>query len=110
MPNALILYGGWLGHQPERFAALAKDRLLDGFEVEITPDLAVLESSDLNQRDLILPVWTQGELTGKQEQGVLQAIEEGTGLVGFHGTADAFGAILTFISCLADRSQPTLAT
>jgi len=90
MPNALILYGGWPGHQPERFAALAKDCLFDGFDVEITPDLAVLESSDLNQRDLILPVWTQGELTGKQEQGVLQAIEEGTGLVGFHGTADAF--------------------
>ena len=90
MPNALILYGGWPGHQPERFAALAKDRLFDGFDVEITSDLAVLESSDLNQRDLILPVWTQGELIWKQEQGVLQAIEEGTGLVGFHGTADAF--------------------
>ena len=90
MPNALILYGGWFGHQPERFAALAKERFLDGFQVEITPDLAVLESSDLNQRDLILPVWTQGELTWKQERGVLRAIEEGTGLVGFHGTADAF--------------------
>ena len=60
MPNALILYGGWFGHQPERFAALAKERVLDGFEVEITPDLAVLESSDLNQRDLILLIWTQG--------------------------------------------------
>ena len=79
MPNALILYGGWLGHQPERFAALAKERLLDGFDVDITPDLAVLESSDLTQRDLILPVWTQGELTSKQETGVLRAIEEGTG-------------------------------
>ena len=90
MPNALILYGGWPGHQPERFAALVKDRLLDSFNVEVTPDLAVLESSDLHQRDLILPVWTQGELTWEQEQGVLRAIEEGTGLVGFHGTADAF--------------------
>jgi len=90
MPNALILYGGWPGHQPERFAALVKDRLLDGFDVEVTPDLAVLESAGLNQRDLILPVWTQGELTWRQEQGVLRAIEEGAGLVGFHGTADAF--------------------
>ena len=90
MPNALILYGGWLGHQPERFVALAKDRLLNGCDVETTSDLTVLESSDLNHRDLILPIWTQGELTCEQERGLLRAIEDGTGLVGFHGTADAF--------------------
>ena len=42
MPNALILYGGWLGHQPERFVALAKDRLLNGCDVETTSDLTVL--------------------------------------------------------------------
>jgi len=90
MPNALILYGGWPGHQPERFVALAKDRLFDGCDVETTSELTVLESPDLNHRDLILPIWTQGELTCEQERGLLRAIEDGTGLVGFHGTADAF--------------------
>jgi uncharacterized protein len=90
MPNALVLYGGWPGHQPERFAALAKERLFEGFDIEVTTDLKSLESSDLGQRDLILPVWTHGELSTAQERGLLRAIEGGTGLVGFHGTADAF--------------------
>ena len=54
MPNALVLYGGWPGHLPERFAALAEERLLQGFDVEITPHLEALESSSLAQRDVIL--------------------------------------------------------
>ena len=90
MPNALILYGGWPGHLPERFAAISKERLLHGFNVEITPHLVALESSSLGQRDVILPVWTRGELTAAQERGLLSAIEDGVGLVGYHGTADAF--------------------
>ena len=110
MPNALILYGGWLGHQPERFVALAKDRLLNGCDVETTSDLTVLESCDLNHRELILPIWTQGELTCEQEGGLLRAIEDGTGLVASTVQQTHSAAILPFISCLVDRSQHIPAT
>ena len=69
MPNALVLYGGWPGHLPERFAALAKERLLQGFDVEITPHLEALESSSLGQRDVILPVWTKANLRRLKSAG-----------------------------------------
>ncbi|TVR17713.1 MAG: ThuA domain-containing protein [Planctomycetota bacterium] len=93
MPNALIFSGGWDGHEPQqcaqRFAAILGDA---GFQVTIDESLARCADVDfLQSQDLIIPLWTMGEITREQSQGLTQAIRSGVGLGGWHGgMCDAF--------------------
>jgi type 1 glutamine amidotransferase len=91
--KALILSGGWDGHHPaETSEIVAADLRKEGFAAETTTVLDVLLDQDaLKTFDLIVPNWTMGQLTGEQEKGLVQAVENGAGLGGFHGgMGDAF--------------------
>jgi uncharacterized protein len=91
--KALIVYGGWDGHQPKETAAIvAQDLAKSDFEVEMSETLEVFSSGDhLSTYDLIVPHWTMGEMTAEQENALLHAVENGTGVGGFHGGfGDAF--------------------
>ena len=91
--KALIVYGGWAGHQPRETSELvAGDLRADGFSVELSDTLdAFLDEARLKTFDLIVPNWTMGQITGDQEGALVRAIESGVGLGGFHGGAgDAF--------------------
>jgi type 1 glutamine amidotransferase len=93
MKSALLVWGGWEGHEPKQcvdiFAPYLKEK---GYEVEISPTLdAYLDADKLHTRDLIVQVVTMSTITDEQEQGLLNAIESGVGFAGWHGgTADAF--------------------
>jgi type 1 glutamine amidotransferase len=93
MKHALIVWGGWDGHQPKEVAALCR-RLLEknGFAVTTSDTLdAFLDRDCLESSDLIVPVWTMGQITGDQCRAVLDAVALGTGLAGCHGgMCDAF--------------------
>ncbi len=88
MKKALIVRGGWDGHEPklisERFARILR---AEGFEAEISETLdAFLDYERLNSLDLIVPVWTMGEITRAQCEGVVVAVgKHGVGLAGCHG-------------------------
>ncbi|MCE0499532.1 MAG: ThuA domain-containing protein [Methylacidiphilales bacterium] len=91
--KALIVSGGWDGHHPaETSKIVAEDLKKEGFEVEISTALDVLlDEARLKAFDLIVPNWTMGAMTGEQEKGLVQAVENGAGLGGFHGgMGDAF--------------------
>ena len=91
--KALIVYGGWGGHQPKETAELvALDLGKAGFEVELSESLdSFLDEERMKTFDLIVPHWTMGQLTGEQERGLVRAIKGGAGLGGFHGgLGDAF--------------------
>ena len=90
MRRALILHGGWPGHTPEAVAAWAEAELLDGFEVTSTDDLAVLSADVLAGFDVILPLWTFGELSEARESALIGAVADGLGLVAWHGHASGF--------------------
>lgn len=91
--RALFLWGGMEFHEPqqtsERFAARLRTR---GYEVTITNDPAVLDdASGLPGFDLIVISMTMGEITDQQEANLLNAVQAGTGLSGWHGgLADTF--------------------
>lgn len=91
--KALIVAGGWDGHRPAECAALFK-KLLEatGMAVAIETRLDILaDTKALLERDLIIPMWTMGALTGEQEGGLCEAVRRGVGLAGFHGgMGDAF--------------------
>jgi type 1 glutamine amidotransferase len=91
--KALIVYGGWDGHQPRETAAFMGTELkAAGFEVEISDTLdAFLAEERLKTFDLIVPHWTMGQLTGDQEKALVAAVASGVGLGGIHGgMGDAF--------------------
>lgn len=93
MKKALIVQGGWAGHDPMGVALLFKT-MLEGqnFEVEIADTLEVYaDRKKLKGLSLIVPHWTMGELTIDQLESVLDAIASGVGVAGVHaGMADAF--------------------
>lgn len=88
MRKALIVWGGWDGHEPklvgERFGRILT---AEGFQVEISDTLdAFLDYDKLNGLDLIVPVWTSGSITNDQCIGVVEAVGKyGVGLAGCHG-------------------------
>jgi type 1 glutamine amidotransferase len=91
--KALIFYGGWEGHEPEktsaRFAAILRGH---GYDVELEQTLDVFTDAHRTaQYDLIVPMYTQSEITKEQEKGLLDAVKAGAGLAGWHGgMGDAF--------------------
>jgi type 1 glutamine amidotransferase len=93
MKTALIVWGGWQGHQPREEAQLWSSLLRDeGFSVEVADTLdAYLDAAKLASLDLIVPMWTMGTIAKEQEQGLLNAVHGGVGIAGFHGTmGDSF--------------------
>lgn len=91
--RALIVWGGWDGHQPRQVAALLA-RILreDGFLVEVSDTLdSFLDEKKLLDLDLIVPHWTMGTIRPEQVNPVLHAVQAGVGLAGCHGgMCDAF--------------------
>ncbi len=92
MRKALIAWGGWEGHTPERSANIIRDMLeRNGFEVSIGQGTALFADPDLGKFDLIVPVITMSTIEKPELQSLTQAIRSGTGLAGFHGTmGDSF--------------------
>ena len=93
MKKALIVWGGWDGHQPKEVAQLFADILRDDlkFEVEVEDSLDAFVNKDLKSFDLLVPIWTMGEITNEQFQPVDEAVQSGVGLAGCHGgMCDAF--------------------
>jgi type 1 glutamine amidotransferase len=93
MKKALIVYGGWEGHEPEGVAWFFKSILdEEGYDVELSDTLDVfLDRDKLKSLDLIIPHWTMGTITTAQLEPVMDAVASGVGMAGCHaGMCDAF--------------------
>ena len=91
--KALIVQGGWDGHEPVQVSQVFKRTLEEsGFEVELSDTLdSFLDGEKLKTLDLIVPVWTMGEITNDQMWPVVEAVASGVGIAGCHGgMCDAF--------------------
>jgi type 1 glutamine amidotransferase len=93
MKKALMVWGGWEGHEPQqttgRFAPFLREQ---GFDVRIENSLDIYTDAPyMNSLSLVVPIWTMGSISNEQEQGLLSAVKSGVGLAGWHGgTGDAF--------------------
>lgn len=85
--KALIVYGGWEGHDPDKVAAAYKDILEDeNFEVEVSDTLdAFADEEKLMGLNLIIPCWSHGTITREQHTPVIKAVASGVGIAGCHG-------------------------
>lgn len=87
MKKALIVQGGWDGHEPQltskRFAGLLEKH---GYECVISDTLDALADLDsLLKLDLIVSCWTMGEICHDYVVNVCKAVGAGVGLAGCHG-------------------------
>ena len=99
MKKALIVYGGWEGHEPRQCVDIFAPLLADsGFDVDLSDTLdAYLNRDRMHALSLVVPIWTMGTIEKAQEQGLLDAIKSGVGVAGWHGgMADAFRNSTTY--------------
>ncbi len=87
MKKALILQGGWDGHEPQltskRFGRLLEDA---GYQVEISGTLDSLAKPEpLMELDLIVACWTMGTIPNEYVVNLSKAVGSGVGLAGCHG-------------------------
>lgn len=92
MREALIVWGGWDGHEPEACAALIKAMLEeDGFAVRLENSTAAFADPSLHNLSLIVPIMTMSKIEKAEAKNLAAAVESGVGIAGYHGGAgDAF--------------------
>ena len=85
--TALIVHGGWEGHEPRQVAEVIDEVLRGkGFETEMSDTLDAFKDADkLMGLSLIVPVWTMGKISGEQLNPVVAAVKNGVGIGGCHG-------------------------
>lgn len=81
------MWGGWDGHTPKECADIFAPWLRqEGYDVEVSDTLDVyLDSDKMSSLNLIVPIWTMGEITPDQERGLLSTVRSGAGIAGWHG-------------------------
>jgi type 1 glutamine amidotransferase len=124
--NALIVWGGWEGHQPEQCAVIIEKFLIeDGFVVAKENRTSAFADPELTRYDLIIPIYTMGSIADAEVKNLCAAIESGVGLAGYHGgMGDSFrsstdyqfmtggqwvahpGNIISYQVNIIDRSDP----
>ena len=92
MREALIVWGGWNGHEPERCADIVSAMLReDGFKVHVDNTTAAFAASSLANMSLVVPIFTMAKIEKKEVEDLTKAVRDGVGLAGFHGgMCDAF--------------------
>jgi len=92
MNKALIIWGGWSGHEPKPCADVVEHLLqAEGFSVQVEEGTGVLASQNLNDLSLIVPIMTMSKLAAEEGAALFRAVKGGVGLAGFHGgMGDAF--------------------
>ena len=92
--TALIVWGGWEGHQPEQCAEIIEQFLIEErFSVLKENKTSAFADPDLALFDLIVPIYTMGTITDAEAKNMSVAVESGVGLAGCHGgMGDSFRA------------------
>lgn len=92
MREALIVWGGWKGHEPERCAGIVAGMLEEeGFKVHVDNTTGAFAAPGLAGMSLVVPIVTMAKIEKKEVENLTRAVHGGVGLAGFHGgMCDAF--------------------
>ena len=92
MKEALIVWGGWAGHEPEEGAARVGAMLKEeGFNVFTENTTEAFADPSIHELSLIVPIITMAKIEKEELSNLAKAIEGGVGLGGYHGgMGDAF--------------------
>jgi hypothetical protein len=92
MREAMIVWGGWMGHEPDQGAKIVSDMLTGrGFKVRVETSTRAFADPAIADLSLIVPIITMAKIEKDELANLTQAVREGVGLAGFHGgMGDAF--------------------
>jgi hypothetical protein len=92
MREALIVWGGWNGHEPEIGAHIVSDMLKkEGFSTYIENTTEAFADPAIADMSLIVPIYTMSKIEKEELDNLNRAVQGGVGLAGYHGgMADAF--------------------
>ena len=92
MREALIVWGGWSGHEPEQGANIVGAMLEEeGFKVYIETSTEAFADPAIHDMSLIVPIYTMSKIEKEEVDNLTKAVEGGVGLGGYHGgMCDAF--------------------
>ncbi len=84
--KALIVWGGWAGHEPEEGAVIIAQMLReDGFDVVVENTTQAFTDPALDAFSLIVPIVTMSTIEKAEIDNLDAAIRSGVGLAGYHG-------------------------
>lgn len=92
MREALIVWGGWSGHEPEQCANIIRGMLEeDGFKVYVENTTEAFADPSVKDLSLIVPIFTMSKIEKEELSMLTEAVRGGAGLAGYHGgMGDAF--------------------
>jgi type 1 glutamine amidotransferase len=92
MKEALVVWGGWAGHEPELGAGIVRGMLEEeGFKVYVENTTEAFADPALNELSLIVPIYTMSKIEKEELDNLTRAVQGGVGLAGYHGgMCDAF--------------------
>jgi type 1 glutamine amidotransferase len=92
MREALIVWGGWSGHEPEQGAAVIRGLLEEeGFKVRVENTTRAFADPAIADMSLIVPIYTMSKIEKDEAANLSRAVQNGVGLGGYHGgMGDAF--------------------
>jgi len=92
MREAMIVYGGWPGHDPDLCASMIRGWLkAEGFEVRLETTTEAFLDPALKNLALIIPIYTMSKIEKPEALALCEAVKSGVGLAGHHGgMCDAF--------------------
>ena len=92
MREALIVWGGWSGHEPEEGAHIVSAMLEEsGFKVYIENTTEAFADPSIADMSLVVPIVTMAKIEKEEVENLTAAIQGGVGLAGYHGgMCDAF--------------------
>jgi uncharacterized protein len=92
MREALIVWGGWSGHEPQECAAIIKDMLEeDSFKVYVEHSTEAFADPSVHDLSLVVPIVTMSKIEKEEIKNLAAAVENGVGIAGYHGGAgDSF--------------------
>lgn len=96
--SALVVWGGWDGHEPEKCATLLTKWLEeDGFDVRVETETTIYGQDFIHDLSLIVPVHTQITIEQDDAVNLCKAVENGVGFAGHHGgMVDAFRSSIEY--------------
>lgn len=104
--RALVVRGGWDGHQPVEATDLFIPHLeANGFEVRVeeTPEVYA-DAPSMAGVDLVVQCMTMSTIEADQLAGLVGAVEAGTGLAGWHGgIADSYRASADYLQLVGGQ-------
>ena len=85
--KVLFVFGGWEGHEPEHCHDIFVPWMeSEGADVTVSDSLDIYTDKNIMESlDMVVQVWTMGEIAKEQESGLLEAVKGGVGIAGWHG-------------------------